>query len=82
MWLLMAKFIPTHHKKFIGFISDSYKFQASGPGVFLTNFVSFIAVKCQNGWVGRGKDFTQRAQRSQRNNYKKIQSADFADYTD
>ena len=68
----MAKFIPTRHKKFIGFISYSYKFQASGHGVFLTNFVSFNADKCQNDRVGRGKDFTQRAQRSQRNNYKKF----------
>ena len=68
----MAKFIPTHHKKFIVLISYSYKFQASEPGVFLTNFVSFNADKCQNGWGGRGKDFTQRAQRAQRNNYKKF----------
>ena len=72
MRLLMAKFIPTHHKKFIVLISYSYKFQASEPGVFLTNFVSFNADKCQNGWVGGGKDFTQRAQRSQRNNLKKF----------
>ena len=49
MRLLMAKFIPTHHKKFIVLISYSYKFQASEPGVFLTNFVSFNADKCQNG---------------------------------
>jgi hypothetical protein len=49
MRLLMARFIPTHHKKFIVFISYSYKFQASRPGVFVTNFVSFNAVKCQNG---------------------------------
>jgi len=49
MRLLMAKFIPTHHKKFIVFISYSYKFQASRAGVFLTNFVNFNADKCQNG---------------------------------
>ena len=44
----MARFIPTRHKKFIGFISYSYKFQASRAGVFLTNFVSFNADKWQN----------------------------------
>ena len=49
----MAKFIPTHHKKFIVFISYSYKFQASRPGVFLTNFVSFYADKCQNNSLKR-----------------------------
>ena len=48
MRLLMARFIPTYHKKFIVFISYSYKFQASRPGAFLTNFVSFYDNKCQN----------------------------------
>jgi hypothetical protein len=57
MGILMAKFIPTHHKKFIVLISYSYKFQASRPGVFLTNFVNFIADKCQNDRL-KGEIFT------------------------
>jgi hypothetical protein len=48
MGIWVAKFIPTHQKKFIGFISDSYKFSASHSCAFLTNFVSFNADKCQN----------------------------------
>ena len=55
MQLLMAKFIPTHYKKFIVFISYSYKSQASRAGVFLTNFVSFNADKRQNNGKRRGK---------------------------
>jgi hypothetical protein len=49
----MARFIPTRLKKFIVFISYSYKFQASRPTVFLTNFVSFNADKCQNNSMRR-----------------------------
>jgi hypothetical protein len=48
MRLLMAKFIPTRHKKFIVLISYSYKFQASRAGLFLTKVVNFNADKCQN----------------------------------
>ena len=59
MRLLMARFIPTHHKKFIVFISYSYKLQASRPGAFLTNFVSFNDNKCQNYRLGRGKNSPQ-----------------------
>ena len=44
----MAKFIPSRHKKFIVFISYSYKSYASPGGVFLTNFVSLNADKRQN----------------------------------
>ena len=61
----MARFIPTHHKKFIVFISYSYKFQASGPGVFLTNFVSFNAVKCQNNRL-RGRNINHREHRDKK----------------
>jgi hypothetical protein len=48
MRLWIAKFIPIRHKKYIVFISYSYKFYASRPGVFLTKVVSFYANKCQN----------------------------------
>jgi len=61
----MAKFIPTHHKKFIVLISYSYKFQASEPGVFLTNFVSFNADKCQNNRL-EGRNINHREHRDKK----------------
>jgi hypothetical protein len=42
----MAKFIPIRHKKFIVFISYSYKSHALQSGVFLTKVVSLNADKC------------------------------------
>ena len=52
MGILMAKFIPTRHKKFIVLISYSYKYQASRGGVFLTKVVNFNADKCQKNGLG------------------------------
>jgi len=45
---MMAKFIPIRHKKFIVFISYSYKPHALPSGVFLTKVVSLNADKRQN----------------------------------
>ena len=78
MRLFMAKFIPTRHKKFIVFISYSYKFQASCREVFLTNFVNFNADKCQNNRKRRRKNSPQRAQRK-RDKKAQNRSADFMD---
>ena len=61
----MARFIPTRHKKFIVLISYSYKFQASEPGVFLTNFVNFNADKCQNNRL-EGRNINHREHRDKK----------------